>query len=205
MVRDTPIDEARIAEAIRRAELGTRAEIVCVICRAASTYEFFPLVWAAMVAFAVPAPLLAFSLWSAEAIYLTQLLAFLLALAVLSVPAVRMRLVPRTLKRRRAHRAAAEQFLVRGLSRKQDRTGVLIFVAEAERYARIIADEGVAAHVGAAHWRDAVDVLVSHARDGRMTEGCCAAVALCAPVLAQALPPVAAAPADELSNRVVVI
>lgn len=205
MVRLTGVDEARIAEAIRQAELGTRAEIVCVICRAASTYEFFPLVWAAMIALAVPAPLLAFSLWSAEAIYLTQLLVFPLALAVLSVPGVRMRLVPRALKRKRAHRAAAEQFLVRGLSRKADRTGVLIFVAEAERYARIIADEGVASRIEAAHWREAVAVLVAHARDGRMTEGCCAAVALCAPVLAQALPPTVGVPADELSNRVVVI
>lgn len=205
MVSGSPIDEARIAEAIRQAELGTRAEIVCVICRAASTYEFFPLVWAAIVALATPAPLLAFSLWSAESIYLTQLLIFLLALAGLSVPGVRMRLVPRALKRRRAHRAAAEQFLVRGLSRKQDRTGVLIFVAEAERYARIIADEGVSSRVATTHWREAVAALVAHARDGRMTEGCCAAVALCAPVLAQALPPVATAPADELSNRVVVI
>lgn len=205
MVGGSPIDEARIAETIRQAELGTRAEIVCVICRAASTYEFFPLVWAALVAFAAPAPLLAFTLWSAEAIYLTQLLVFLVALAVLSVPVVRMRLVPRTLKRRRAHRAAAEQFLVRGLSRKRDRTGVLVFVAEAERYARIIADEGVATRIDAAHWREAVETLVAHAREGRVTDGCCAAVALCAPVLAQALPPVAATPADELSNRVVVI
>lgn len=205
MVRSAPIDEARIAEAIRQAELGTRAEIVCVICRAASTYEFFPLVWAALIGFAMPAPLLAFSLWSAEAIYLTQLLAFLLALAVLSLPGVRMHLVPRTLKRKRAHRAAAEQFLIRGLSRKADRTGVLVFVAEAERYARIIADDGVARCVEAVHWRAAVGVLVGHAREGRMTEGCCAAVALCAPVLAEALPPFAGAPADELSNRVVVI
>lgn len=205
MVRNAPIDEPRIAEAIRQAELGTRAEIVCVICRAASGYEFFPLVWAALVAFATPAPLLAFSLWSAEAIYLTQLLVFLLALAVLSIPGVRMRLVPRALKRKRAHRAAAEQFLVRGLSGKADRTGVLIFVAEAERYARIIADQGVATRIDAAHWGEAVRVLVDHARDGRVTEGCCAAVALCAPVLAQALPPTAAVPADELSNRVVVI
>lgn len=205
MVRHAPIDEARITEAIRQAELVTRAEIVCVICRAASTYEFFPLVWAALVGFALPAPLLAFSLWSAEAIYLTQLLAFLLTLAVLSVPVVRMRLVPRALKRKRAHRAAAEQFLIRGLSRKAARTGVLLFVAEAERYARIIADDGVARYVEAAHWREAVDVLVAHAKEGRMTEGCCAAIALCAPVLAEALPSGATAPADELINRVVVI
>jgi putative membrane protein len=38
-----------------------------------------------------------------------------------------------------------EQFVIRGIARKKERTGILIFVSQAERYARIIADEGIAA------------------------------------------------------------
>ena len=42
---------------------------------------------------------------------------------------------------------------VRGLARKKDRNGVLIFVSLAERYARIIADEGIAARVPQSQWQ----------------------------------------------------
>ena len=205
MVSGSPIDEARIAAAVRDAETRTRAEFVCVVCRAASSYEFFPLVWAALAALAAPAPLLLFTLWSAEAIYLTQLALFVVVLAGLALPAIRMRLVPRALQRKRAHRAATEQFIVRGLSRKKDRTGILIFVAQAERYARIIADEGVAAHVSPDRWREAVGMLVRHARDGRITDGLCVTLDHCATLLAAELPPNPGPPADELTNRVIVI
>ena len=35
-------------------------------------------------------------------------------------------------------------FLICGIAKKKDRSGILIFVSLAERYARIIADEGIA-------------------------------------------------------------
>jgi putative membrane protein len=51
-----------------------------------------------------------------------------------------------------AHRVATEQFSIRGIARKKDRSGILIFVSLAERYARIIADEGIAATVPQLQW-----------------------------------------------------
>ena len=115
-----------------------------------------------------------------------------------------MALVPRAIKRKRAHRAAAEQFLLRGLSRKVDRTGVLIFVSQAERYARVIADEGVASRVEGKRWQEAIDALLVHARQDRIADGFVAAVELCGRVLAEALPP-DAPPRNELSDRFTVI
>ena len=56
---------------------------------------------------------------------------------------VPMALVPDWLKRRRASRLAREQFFERGLHLTRARTGVLIFVAVAEHYVEIIADEGI--------------------------------------------------------------
>ncbi len=196
----SPIDEDRIAEAVRQAEAGTSAELVCVLARRSSDYEFWPLVWAILLALALPWFLIAFTLWSVERLFLVQLAVFAVALVVLSQERIRMSLVPRSIKRRSAHRAAAEQFLARGLDRKQDRTGVLIFVSRAERYARVIADQGVAARVDDTHWQKAIDLLASHAGSGRMTEGFIEAVALCGAVLAAEFPP-GPGPANELSNR----
>jgi putative membrane protein len=89
----------------------------------------------------------------------------------LSWTPLRLVLVPRAVQRARAHRAALEQFVVRRVAHTKNRTGVLIFVSLAERYARIIADEGIAQKVHAAEWQAAIDALTGHMRDGRIAAG----------------------------------
>ena len=94
-------------------------------------------------------------------ILLLQVVVFFVLAVSLCLPRVRVALLPRAARRAVAHRAAMEQFSIRGIARKKDRTGILIFVSLAERYARIIADEGIAARVPQAEWQDAVDALVA--------------------------------------------
>jgi putative membrane protein len=196
----SPADLQRVAAAVRAAEAGTSAELVCVMARASSNYEFFPLVWAALLALAAPWFMIEFTLWSVERIFVVQLVLFIAILLILSISPLRMALVPQGLKRQRAHRAAAEQFLLRGLSRKRDRTGVLIFVSQAEHYARIIADEGVARKIEPKQWQAAIDILVEHARDDRMADGFVGAIELCGKLLAENFPPSPQA-VNELSDR----
>jgi putative membrane protein len=108
--------------------------------------------------------------------------------------------MPRKARRAVAHRVAMEQFTVRGIARKKDRSGILIFVSLAERYARIIADEGIAARVPQAHWQGAVDALVAHMRDGRIVDGFATAIDICGNELARHFPR-AESSRDELADR----
>ena len=85
----------RVVEAIRAAESKTAGEIFCVIMRASSGYRLVPVAWAALIALLVPLPLIYFTIWPAGLIYMTQLIVFLAAMAILSLPAVRHRVVPR--------------------------------------------------------------------------------------------------------------
>ena len=62
---------------------------------------------------------------------------------------VRYRIVPRGDARARAHQEALRQFGAHGLQHTERRTGVLIFVSVAERYAEMIADAGIARKVSA--------------------------------------------------------
>src|ERR1700677_3707753 len=71
----------------------------------------------------------------------------------------------------------------------QNRTGVLIFVSLAERYARILADDGIAQKVHAADWQAAVDALIGHMQEGRIAAGYTAAIERCATVAAAHAPP----------------
>jgi putative membrane protein len=137
-------------------------------------------------------------------ILLLQLLAFFGLAALLSLPRVRIALVPRTARRAMAHRAAMEQFMIRGIGRKADRTGVLIFVSLAERYARIVADRAIAERVPILEWQAAIDALIAHTRDGRIADGFIAAIGVCGKVLEEHFPRDASSRA-ELPDRIYVI
>src|SRR6516165_10293573 len=172
-------DKARIAEAIRTAETKTSGEIFCVIARHASDYRLVPRAWAAAIALVVPAPLIYLTLWPASTIYLVQLLVFIAAALVLSLPGIRFHIVPRRTQHERAHVQAMQQFFAQGLDRTEDRTGVLIFASTAERYAEIVADAGINAKVTREVWDEAIAVLIAAIKDGRPADGFVAAVEQC--------------------------
>ncbi|HET7679371.1 MAG TPA: TPM domain-containing protein, partial [Xanthobacteraceae bacterium] len=129
---------------------------------------------------------------------------FLLLLLVLSAPRIRAALIPRRARRRIAYRTAMDQFTSRGISRKKDRSGILIFVSLAERYARIVADDAIAARVPQSTWQTAVDALVAHARQDRIADGFLAAIKLCEKELAKHFPPMGPKE-QELPDRIYLV
>ena len=196
-------DYDSVAAAIRAAEQRTCGQIVCVLAHASSTYAHIPILWSTLAALLTPWPLIYFTQWSVQRIFVAQLIIFLITALVFSWARLRIRLVPRAVQRARAHRAALEQFVLRGISHTGNRCGVLIFVSLAERYARIIADEGVAQKVHASEWQTAIDALTKHMRDGHIAAGFIAAIERCGAVLAQHAPPNGSA--NALPDRLYVI
>lgn len=181
-------ERERITAAIRDVETRTSGEIVCVLAEQSSDSGALPILLAAILALATPWLLMAFTGLSVTTILTIQVVVFLLAAFLLCLPAVRVALIPRRARRAMAFRVAAEQFYTRGISRKPERSGILIFVSLAEHYARIIADDGIAARVPQSHWQQAVDTLVAHVRDGRVADGFIAAIGQCATVLVEHYP-----------------
>ena len=198
----TADDHTAIAAAIADAEKRTSAQFVCVLAHASSDYVHIPIIWATVLALLTPWPLIEFTEWSVQRIFLVQLVVFIAFGLIFSWMPLRMALVPRAVRRGRAHRAALEQFVLRRVAHTKNRTGVLIFVSQAERYARIVADEGIAQKVHGAEWQAAVDALVSHMREGRVAAGFIAAIERSAAVAAAHAPPDGSA--NELPNRLYV-
>jgi putative membrane protein len=188
-----------VSAAIREAERRTSGQIVCVLARSSSAYAHIPILWATALALIVPWPLIDFTPWSVQRIFLVQLVVFLVAALVFSWMPLRLLLVPRAAQRARAHRAALEQFVVRRVAHTKNRTGVLIFVSLAEHYVRIIADEGIGQKVPNSEWQAAIDVMVSYMRSGQIAAGFTAAIERCGAVLAQHAPPDGSA--NELPDR----
>jgi putative membrane protein len=198
------VDKRRIVEAIRAAEEKTAGEIFCVIARACGDYQLVPIAWAALVALAVPLPLIYLTARPAGIIYLLQLAAFIVVALVLSLPRIRFRIVPKRRMWGRAHAEAMHQFLAHGIHLTEHRTGVLIFASVAERYAEIVADSGINAKVQPDVWSKAIAAMISAIKDGRPGDGFVAAVELCGAELARHFPPGTLNP-DELPNKVVEI
>jgi putative membrane protein len=198
------IDNRRIVEAIRTAEAKTGGEIFCVIARACGDYQLVPIAWAAVVALAVPLPLIYLTIWPAGVIYLIQLIAFIASAFVLSLPMIRFRIVPKRRMWGRAHAEAMRQFFAQGIHLTEQRTGVLIFASAAERYAEIVADSGINAKVTPDVWVGAIGALVSAIKAGRPGDGFVAAVDLCGAELARHFPPGALNP-NELPDKVIEI
>jgi putative membrane protein len=199
----TKADHDAVSAAIREAERRTRGQLVCVLAHSSSAYAHIPILWASVLALITPWPLIAFTQWSVELIFMAQLAVFIVAGLAFSFMPLRLALVPKAVKRSRAHRAALDQFMLRGITRTKNRSGVLIFVSLAEHYARIIADEGIAAKVGNAEWQAAIDALTAHMRDGRIAAGFTAAIERCSAVLAAHAPPDGSP--NELPDRLYVI
>jgi len=194
-------DRKRISDATRAAEARTSGEIVCVLAQSSVTDTALPVFLAAVGALLLPWLLAMLTAMPVYRMLSLQVVAFLLLTGLLCWRPIRVALVPRRVRRAAAHRAAMEQFTARGLAHKKERTAILIFVSLAERYARIIADEGIAARVPQSQWQAAVDALIAHTSDGRIADGFVAAVDLCGRELAQYFPHAEGA-RNELPDRI---
>lgn len=182
-------DEQRIGEAIHAAERTTSGEIVAVVAAESDSYLWAPILVAALAALALEAPLIVFTWMSIQSIYALQVLLFIVLSLLLSRPALRYRLVPQSVKTERAHRRAVEQFLAQNLHTTNGRTGVLIFVSVAERYAEILADAGIHGKVAPAEWQEIVTALTSAISNGKTGDGFVEAIGRCGQVLARHFPP----------------
>jgi putative membrane protein len=223
-------DLTAIEAAVRTAEARTTGEIYCVVTEESSHYGETALAWAAGVALLGPAVLLLagvhvtipdlFTSWSASDVgaaiesavrsaligaIVVQGILFVATAIVVSIPAVRMALTPRTLKRLRVQRRAAEQFTAKNLHLTRERTGVMIYVSLAERMAELIADDGIADHVDAHVWDKAMAALTEGLKRGQPGAGFAAAVGLCGDVLADRFPPGAGDNPNELPDAVVLL
>ena len=79
---------------------------------------------------------------------------------------------------------------------------MLIFASLAERYARIIADVGVAEIIKDEEWRAALDLLRARLREGSIADGYVAAIEETARLLDGRFPP---GGRDELPDRLFVM
>lgn len=192
----------RVEAAVRDAERGTSGEIVVVLARRAGSYKSVPLAYGFAAALATPWPLILFSALSAARIFAIQLAVALVVIA--GAAWAGMSAVPGSVRRDRARAAALREFAHRGMADTRGRTGVLLYVAAAERYAEVVGDVTISARVGEAEWHGVIEALQADMTAGRTADALVAAIGRIGEILARHAPP-DQDDRDELPNRVIVI
>lgn len=194
----------QVAEAIRRIEASTDAELVTVLADRADDYTYIPLLWAALAALLLPGALAFLPGWLEPGyLLLAQWSCFIVLALLFRLPAIAPRLIPRRVGHWRAANLARRQFLEQGLHHTRDATGLLIFVSEAERYVEILADRGISTHIDDAEWARIVQQFTVAVREGRTLEGFLGCIEACGERLARALP--ATHDSNELPDRLILI
>ncbi|MBD3669439.1 MAG: TPM domain-containing protein [Gammaproteobacteria bacterium] len=184
-------------------ESRTSGELVAVIAHRSDDYLYIPVLWAALSALIVPGPLLFFDV-TGVSFSVLQVATFLIAAALLRWPVLKMRFIPREVKRRRAALMAKEQFLEQNLHHTAQRNGILIYISVAEHYVELIADKGVNDVVPLGTWDTLVQQLLGHIRQGEIEVGLITTVRQCGDILEQHFPAMAR-DINELPNHLVEI
>jgi len=204
----TPEEHARIADAVQAAEANTSGEIYCVVARSSDSY-FFPAAFMVTLGIVVISLVVAYLLdrWWYDLppmnLVVAQLIAIACALLVLGFfPAIRIHLVPLRQRYRHAHDNAMKQFLSRNIHLTTARTGVMLFVSLAERYAEVVADAGINSRVPQETWDGVVAGLITHARRAEIADGFVEAIGTVGALLAEHFP-VTTGDVNELDDHVV--
>jgi len=183
-----PDDHARLTREIRNAEAKTAGEIYVVVAHSADEFRFVPLLWGIVFALLLPWILRFATNLPVTLILSAQAAGFIVVSAILSIPALRYRVVPRTIAAGAAHRAAVAQFMAHGVHLNAERTGVLLYVSMVPRRIEVLADSAIHAKVDPATWRKTVSQIASDAREDRLVEGLAAAIRSVGGVLAEHFP-----------------
>lgn len=197
-------DEVRINRAINDVENRTSGEVVAVVASESDSYQFAPILAAALLALLAAWPLIYFTWMSVQWIYVVQIALFVTLTIVLSLRPLRYMLVPKSMKHERAHARAVEQFLAQNLHTTEGRTGVLIFVSVAERFAEILADSAIHKAVPAETWQGIVDRMTSEIEEGQTADAFVHAIDAVGDLLARHFPP-GSGPDNVLTNHLIVI
>jgi len=199
-------DKQKINRTIAAVETSTRGEIVTVLAKRCDHYLYIPTLWAALIALSVPGINFIFSeTMNSTLTYQLQVLAFISLSWFFQMEWIKMKLIPKSIKYQRASLKAREQFFEQGLHTTEQRSGILIFVSEAEHYIEIIADKGINDKVQADAWLQVVKELSVKIRQGKTCDGFIQAIKQCQTPLTEHFPILEGKNTNELSNHLIEI
>ncbi|OFZ54718.1 MAG: hypothetical protein A2428_16010 [Bdellovibrionales bacterium RIFOXYC1_FULL_54_43] len=182
-------EKALIESTLLDAEKTTLGEIVPIVVRRSDTYPGAR--WSIGFACALLSAAILYGLnpslnplW-----YLViQLPGLLFGHGIANISSVQRFFLSDSLIDEEVHQRALEAFYLNNLNATRERTGILIFVSILEHRVEILADSGINAKAPAGTWDEIVRELTNEIRQGKLTDGMCAAILKCGKILTHHFP-----------------
>jgi putative membrane protein len=183
-------DTKAIAERVALAERRTAGEIVVVISARSGEYGTERAAFSLIVTLLVAVAAYLLAPWVPALWILTaQAPLWLLLFWVSGLAGLLRLIVPRAEQEEQVQARAKQLFIDAGVTETRERSGVLLFLSEAERRVELLADRGIHERVGKEAWQASVDRVVGAIHHGEARAGIMAAVDAIADDLARHFPP----------------
>jgi putative membrane protein len=178
----TTDERQRIDAAIDGLEQRTAADIALVVTRVSDRYSLYPVVWAGLAALAAAAATaMVRPAIPARAALLIQLSVLISLTLLFDWLPIRLRLVPKRVKRAHARQFAHLEFAAHAAHGGAQH--ILLFVSLGERYVEILADRETHAQAPEGAWDRIVGDFAATMKRGRLTDAILATIAACGSVL----------------------
>jgi len=182
----TSEEQERIAAAVTAAEKATNANFAVAVVRISDRYRLYPPVWGASLAIVgLGIAALARPSLSIASGFMIAASLFIALTVILDWLPLRLLIVPKRVKHRRADQFAHREFAARILANARQNEGVLCFVSLGEHFVEILASRNVHAAVAEGTWDRIVANLVAAVKAGHLPEGLIVAVEACAAAVAK--------------------
>ena len=208
----TDSDKRRIVSAVQGVERQTDGEVVVCVTASSGTYPvarwraavFFALLSLAVIFIIRPSTTDWAPLWMGSdllAVGVCIMVGLLGVVLTAQVGVFKRAFVFDSELRREVEKAASESFIAEEVFNTRNRTGILIFVSEFERFFEVVADSGIDELVDTEQWVSIVDEMIAKRASDDLTSAIIQGIELCGAVLSRNVPVVEPA-SNELDDRV---
>ncbi len=182
----TKEESSKVSEAIKQAESKTSGEIAVVIAKQSSDYAVYELTIALVIGVvSLVAGLVYYNeiesclsnmFWESSARLTASVIglgAFVLITILyflFNIPFLDRLIVPKKVMTEKVKQHSEYNFLINGVHKTRDRTGVLIYISRLEKQVRILADTGIAEIYPNSSWQKQVDRIVQGIKNDKLGE-----------------------------------
>ena len=183
----------RITNAVVQAELKTTGEIVPMIVSRSSAVGHLPLQCGLLILTTLLLLIFGFEptwffFWKWKSLIVLILLSFGAGYLLSRFNFIQRWMIPDKDEEAQVWQRAQSEWAANKIQKTANRTGILLFVSVMERKAIVLADEGIAKHYPAETWKEVVELLTSHLRQGDWAMGFEKAIEKCGEILSKHLP-----------------
>lgn len=195
-------EKQQISKEIENLEAKSSAELVAVITKQSSSYNFEVVVLSLILTTIISLISLLLDISSIKLFQIQVLSFFIFYFLFDKFNKSLLTFLPKSYKHQKASEYANEQFLNLGLQTTKTKQAIMFFVSTDEKYVEIITDSAIKEKIEDTYWQKIVDEFIIDVKNKHLASGYLKAIKSCNEILIEKFP-IQKNDENELSNEVI--